>query len=421
MKATITKAVLLTLLSSGGFAGGVRAAANLCFFPGGVQSHDVPCDPKAEVSMCCGSVNACLSNGLCKLDDTTNKTGIAYARGTCSDPTWQSPICPQNCVLNPDTRKSKSAYDFRFNGVQVWQCDSQGFGVPGKFCCESAAEKTRCCSTPAAIFGPLIAATPGNAAAVQTLNTGAKSTPTHSGSARAGVTGGSNYPSQPMPEMTAVPTISSKIPATPGGAGASQPTGDTNSGGGGGGGNQDNGQRGIGNAAVVGLAVGASIGGALLVAAGVMWYLRKERSRQGHVELDGSSTKGGFRGSSGAASDLSGSDTGRLAYAEFGGGGGGGGGEASDLSRSDTGRIAYGGMNIHNVNHNSGGTGTISSMGTGTYNMTPGMMPVRRASSEWDGSPGGLGGNYQMAEIDGKEAIVVAEPQARKKSLYELP
>ncbi|KAK0371362.1 hypothetical protein CTAM01_15878 [Colletotrichum tamarilloi] len=392
MKTTTTKVVLLTLLSSSGFVTCARAAANLCFFPGGVQSLDVPCDPKAEVSMCCGSVNACLSNGLCKLEDTSNNTGIAYARGTCSDPTWQSPICPQHCVLNPDTRKNNTAYDFRFNGVQVWQCDSQGFGVPGKFCCESAAEKTRCCSTPPAIFGPLIAATPGNAVAVQTLNTGAKSTPTPSGSGRAGVTGGSNYPSQQTPEMTAVPTMTSKIPATPGGAEASQPTADTNTGSSG-----DSGQKGIGNVAVVGLGVGASVGGALLVAVGVMWYLRKERSRQGPVELDGSSINGGYGGSSGA-SDLSRSNTGH------------------------TGRIAYGGMNIHNMNQN-GGTGTISSMGTGTYNMsaTPGMMTVRKASSEWDGSPGGLGGNYQMAEIDGKEAIVVAEPQGRKKSLYELP
>ncbi|GKT63044.1 hypothetical protein ColTof3_10383 [Colletotrichum tofieldiae] len=378
MKTTTTRAVLLTLLSSCSFTAGVRAAANLCFFPGGIQARDVPCDPTAEVSMCCGSVNACLSNGLCKLEDTSNNTGIAYARGTCSDPTWQSPICPQNCVLNPDTRRNSSAFDFRFNGVQVWQCDSQGFGVPGKFCCESAAEKTRCCSTPAAVFGPLIAATPGNAAAVQTFNSGAQSSPTPSGSGQSsGVTG---TPSQQTPDMTGAPTISSKIPATPGGADASSPTGSGNDDKSD---SQDGGQRGIGNVAIVGMGVGASVGGALLVAVGVMWWLRKERQRRGPVELDGSSTHAG-----------------------------GGNGAGSDLSRSSTGRIAYGGMNINN------GTGTVSSMGTGTYGMA-GI--VRRASSDWDGSPGGIGGNYQMAEIDGKETLVVAEPQGRKKSLYELP
>ncbi|WYZ42442.1 hypothetical protein EsH8_VI_000141 [Colletotrichum jinshuiense] len=390
-----TRAVLFLLLGSSGFAAGARAAANLCFFPGGVQALDVPCDPKAEVSMCCGSVNACLSNGLCKLEDTSNNTGIAYARGTCSDPTWQSPICPQNCVLNPDTRKNNTAYDFRFNGVQVWQCDSQGFGVPGKFCCESAAEKTRCCSTPAAVFGPLIAATPGNALAVQTVNTGgsATATATASGSRGAGssaVTGTPSdlVPSQQTPEITAVPTMTSKIPATPASADAGQSaTGgaadDSSSG------DDSSGQKGLGNVAVVGMGVGASVGGALLVAVGVMWYLRKERRQRGPVELDGSSVHGG---------------------GFVGGAGGVGGG--SDISRPDTGRIAYGGMNLGN------GTGTVSSMGTGTYGAAGTM---RRTSSEWDGSPGGFGGNYQMAEIDGKETLIVEAPQGRKKSLYELP
>ncbi|KAF6841010.1 hypothetical protein CMUS01_03730 [Colletotrichum musicola] len=377
MRSTTILTAAACLVSS---ASALRAAANLCFFPGGVQSLDVPCDPKAEVSMCCGSVNACLSNGLCKLEDTSNNTGIAYARGTCSDPTWQSPICPQNCVLNPDTRKNNSAYDFRFNGVQVWQCDSQGFAVPGKFCCESAAEKTRCCSTPAAIFGPLIAATPGNALAVQTLNT-AKSSPTPSGSHGAGGSSaeatGPGGAAHGTPAATSVPTMTSKIPAsTPAGAGASAPT--------------DPGQattpssgekQGLGTVAMVGMGVGASVGGALLVAVGVMWWMRKERRERGPVELDGSSIHGG----------------------------GPGGG---DISRSNTGRIAYGGMNIGN------GTGTVSSMGTGTY-VVGGTM--RRASSEWDGSPGGLGGSYQMAEIDGKETLVVSEPKGRKKSLYELP
>ncbi|KAF9873950.1 hypothetical protein CkaCkLH20_08684 [Colletotrichum karsti] len=357
---------------------GVRAAANLCFFPGGVQALDVPCDPKAEVSMCCGSVNACLSNGLCKLEDTSNNTGIAYARGTCSDPTWQSPVCPQNCVLNPETRKNNSAFDFRFNGVQVWQCDSQGFGVPGKFCCESAAEKTRCCSTPAAVFGPLIAATPGNALAVQTFNPNAKSTPTPSasGSHRSGDP--TKPPSgQGTPAQTSVPTMTSKIPASTPAASGGGSTTPSEEGQTAGGTTQE--KQGLGTVAMVGMGVGASVGGALLVAVGVMWWMRKERRERGPVELDGSSVHGG------------------------------------DLSRANSGRIAYGGMNVGN------GTGTISSMGTGTYGGGTMVTMGRRASSEWDGSPGGMGGAYQMAEIDGKETLVVSEPKGRKKSLYELP
>ncbi|KAJ0290295.1 hypothetical protein CBS470a_003942 [Colletotrichum nupharicola] len=361
MRSTTLLVVALTTLASG--VNGVRAAANLCFFPGGVQSLDVPCDPKAEVSMCCGSVNACLSNGLCKLEDTSNNTGIAYARGTY-----------------PDTRKNNSAFDFRFNGVQVWQCDSQGFATPGKFCCESAAEKTRCCSTPAAIFGPLIAATPGNAAAVQTLNTNSKSTPTQSasGSHKTGGTAAEATGPGHTPAITSAPTMTSKIPAsTPAaGSGTGATTGETTSG--------TTEKQGLSTVATVGMGVGASVGGALLVAVGVMWWMRKERRERGPVELDGSSVYGA-------------------------------GGNGGDLSRANSGRIAYGGMNVGN------GTGTISSMGTGTYVNGMGTMGGRRASSEWDGSPGGLGGSYQMAEIDGKEALVVGEPKGRKKSLYELP
>ncbi|TDZ35420.1 hypothetical protein C8035_v009308 [Colletotrichum spinosum] len=368
------------LLLAGVLARSASAAANLCFFPGGVQSLDVPCDPKADVSMCCGSVNACLSNGLCKLDDTSNNTGIAYARGTCSDPTWQSPICPQNCVLNPDTRKNNSAFDFRFNGVQVWQCDSQGFGVPGKFCCESAAEKTRCCSTPAAVFGPLIAATPGNAQAVQTFHSGAKATPTPTGSKKpTGVPppAAASKPPAKAPPPTPAPTMSSKIPATPAGekAGPTKPpaTGGIS------GGTAPARQEGLSTVAMVGMGVGASVGGALLVAVGVMWWLRRERRERGPVELDGSSIHGGSNGG---------------------------------MSRASSGRIAYGGMGVGN------GMGTVSSMGTTTYN----GGTARRTSSEWSGSPGGLGGAYQMAEIDGKETVVVSEPRGvRKKSMYELP
>ncbi|KLU88923.1 hypothetical protein MAPG_07904 [Magnaporthiopsis poae ATCC 64411] len=154
---------LLLLLGAVSYVQG----ANLCFFPNGRQAKDVPCDPTAAVSMCCGSVAACLSNGLCKDESTTNSTGVAYARGTCTDPTWQSPFCPQNCQLNQDTMRNSSAYDFRANGVQVWECDAQGFGQPARYCCESAAEKTRCCATSSALFR-LASASPGNALPIQT-------------------------------------------------------------------------------------------------------------------------------------------------------------------------------------------------------------------------------------------------------------
>lgn len=126
-------------------------AANTCYFPNGAPSTDEPCDPNALFTQCCGSRSACLTNGLCILE-ASNDTGINYARGTCTDKTWSSSLCPQQCQLNQDTPKNSSAYDFRTNGVQVWQCGSQGYAEQAKYCCESEAERQRCCSTQKAVF-----------------------------------------------------------------------------------------------------------------------------------------------------------------------------------------------------------------------------------------------------------------------------
>jgi hypothetical protein len=68
-----------------------------CYYPGGKEAtDDLPCDPDAEVSVCCaGSVVlgfVCLSNKLC----VSPKGRIA--RGSCTDPTWQSPDCPKFCL-----------------------------------------------------------------------------------------------------------------------------------------------------------------------------------------------------------------------------------------------------------------------------------------------------------------------------------
>ncbi|KAK1979534.1 hypothetical protein LZ30DRAFT_726021 [Colletotrichum cereale] len=301
------------------------------------------------------------------------------ARGTCSDPTWRSPVCPQNCILNQDTLINKNAYDFRLNGVQVWQCDSQGYGVPGKFCCESIAEKTRCCSTPSAIFGPLIAATPGNAAAVQTYET----SPTPA----------------PAADATSPPTITSETPAAPGGSQMSLPTGlggiNTNGATSSGGGNTGN-AMGVG----VGVGVGVSSCAALLVILGIVWWLRRRRLPSGDAELDEKSTA--------ARRDVSGS---------------------GDLTRSDIVGTASVGRNTSTGDwrgpSNENGRGpvnsigtfstirTVSSWGTGTYALTADPEIVTRASSDYDGSPVGVLGHYQMDEIDGR---LIREPMSKLAS-----
>lgn len=83
------RAVSLPLLLL--FAATTRAA---CYFPdGGLSSLDVPCDDTASESFCCFGGQACLSNKLC-YDPTT----LRFARGTCTDPNWESAACPKFCL-----------------------------------------------------------------------------------------------------------------------------------------------------------------------------------------------------------------------------------------------------------------------------------------------------------------------------------
>src|ERR1700712_3184783 len=77
-------------------------AASICYMPNGLvntQNSDKPCNASAPVSACCGDTASCLSNGMCKLE-ATEDTGISYARGTCTDKTWNSPACPPMCQIS---------------------------------------------------------------------------------------------------------------------------------------------------------------------------------------------------------------------------------------------------------------------------------------------------------------------------------
>ncbi|CAP60116.1 uncharacterized protein PODANS_1_4320 [Podospora anserina S mat+] len=71
-------------------------AVNKCYYPGGGESlDDAPCDPDAEVSVCCGrfsSGGGCLSNKLCMGIDGR------MSRGSCTDKNWLSPECPNFCT-----------------------------------------------------------------------------------------------------------------------------------------------------------------------------------------------------------------------------------------------------------------------------------------------------------------------------------
>ncbi|KAL9081481.1 MAG: hypothetical protein Q9157_000039 [Trypethelium eluteriae] len=124
-----------------------------CYFPAGnIAYGNVPCNPDGEVSTCCGDVSKCLANGLCAVGDTSDglggflNSGVEFARGGCTDPTWQDPACFQHCLSSqPGSPDS--------NGAAVFECGSEGYANPANYCCENGIDaKTACCATSSLIF-----------------------------------------------------------------------------------------------------------------------------------------------------------------------------------------------------------------------------------------------------------------------------
>lgn len=76
---------------------------DLCFFPNGKTAvGDIPCNPTAADSVCCGKGWTCLSSKVCEFNqdspdsDVDNSIGEQW-RGSCTDKDWQSGLCPKFC------------------------------------------------------------------------------------------------------------------------------------------------------------------------------------------------------------------------------------------------------------------------------------------------------------------------------------
>ncbi|KAL1837792.1 hypothetical protein VTJ49DRAFT_3402 [Mycothermus thermophilus] len=262
----------------------VARGAIRCYFPNGqFNPDDVPCDPGAAVSMCCGSRDACLSSGLCLNEGTGPTRGISFARGTCTDRTWNSSICPQNCRINQDSGTNSSAYNFGAGGVQVWECVGQGYQHPGAFCCESAREKTRCCETQTAVF-TLPGASIGNALPVQMFPATPGASPSEDGE--------TTQTDADRGQTTDLgPTAISNNPTTATAAPGTSPSSSSNSG--------------MNDAAKIALGVGIGVGVTLLIAAAVVvGYLRAKKAVGAQMAAQG----GGYSGYSGEKAELPGSE-----------------------------------------------------------------------------------------------------------------
>lgn len=80
-----------------------------CYYPGGEEAPgDLPCDTEAEHSPCCAGgkiAGACLANKLCLAKGNPDW----YARGSCTDPTFEAPECPKFCLSESAIRRAKRA------------------------------------------------------------------------------------------------------------------------------------------------------------------------------------------------------------------------------------------------------------------------------------------------------------------------
>lgn len=59
-----------------------------CYYDVGSPANDFPCDPAANVSICCGGSYYCAEDFYCII-----RVG-SWGVGSCTDKRWQDPACP---------------------------------------------------------------------------------------------------------------------------------------------------------------------------------------------------------------------------------------------------------------------------------------------------------------------------------------
>ncbi len=122
--ALVAPQLLISLLP--GQPATVSALANCYNYRGELVNGWSPCNQDATVSTCCGSVDFCLSNGLC-LDTAGDNF---YTVQGCTDPSWGAP-CSKLCADD----------DFSGNYSLLWICAQHN----NQYCC--GADNTCCDST----------------------------------------------------------------------------------------------------------------------------------------------------------------------------------------------------------------------------------------------------------------------------------
>jgi hypothetical protein len=108
---------------------------NICYDGvGAVREGDYPCDPNAEVSICCGSGSVCLDNLYCVTSDGSR------ASGTCTYRQWGTtgnPSCPCSpCKLERWLHQSPPANISEVTNTTLCSDGSYCCGLSLAQCCD---------------------------------------------------------------------------------------------------------------------------------------------------------------------------------------------------------------------------------------------------------------------------------------------
>lgn len=219
-----------------------KAQVPSCFYPNGAHAdHDYACNLTSEVSFCCGINDVCLENKICVGNGYDGSTAMPWNRGSCTDPTWQSPDCPKFCYTDDPANKPSG-------GSWIVQCKPNE--APNDVCCydTTASEPLQCCTNTTATTFTL----QGEPSAMRAIESDA-ATLTRSlvSSDTAVAKGTSTTTSTSATEST--PTATSNV---------AQPSR-------------------LSTGSYAGIAVGAVAGLALFCAAALLFYRRQQRNKPG--------------------------------------------------------------------------------------------------------------------------------------------
>ncbi|KAK4039877.1 transcription initiation factor IID, 18kD subunit-domain-containing protein [Parachaetomium inaequale] len=234
----------------------LQTCLGLCYYPNGdLAKDDHPCDPDAEHSPCCAAPTvgkACLANKLCVSPENI------YARGSCTDPTWMSPECPNYCTRQPGQGWDMVSCSNVTKTDTSWCC----FGETN--CCNSG--RGRVDILPNANTWALWDSTKTQWTVVSPLSTAqatstTSSTPSASTSSSPTSTTGTNSGASQQSSQTGEATSPASATGTAGTAGTA-----------GGQSSEATSSTGLSTGAQAGIGVGAAIGALLIATVAYLWW-----------------------------------------------------------------------------------------------------------------------------------------------------